>query len=88
VESKLDQIIETLTDIRVTLADHSHIMQRNTEDLAEHIRRTNILETRQEAHGKDLQEALLPIKALKFVGSLIIGISAVTAAIYGLIQLI
>ena len=39
---------ETLMDLNRTLASNTTILQRNTEDLSEHMRRTEILEQRVE----------------------------------------
>ena len=61
------QIQETLLDMNKNLASNTAILQRNTEDLSEHMRRTDLLETRVE-HTEQ------PIKFMKtlliLIGSL------------------
>lgn len=45
-ENKLDQILEQLTDIKVVQATHTVLHTKNSEDLEEHIRRTEAAEAR------------------------------------------
>lgn len=51
-------IQETLMDLSKTLASNTAILQRNTEDLSEHMRRTEILELR-------IEKTEQPIKFIK-----------------------
>jgi hypothetical protein len=88
MENKTDQIFEALSAIRVTLAEHTLVLQRNTEDLAEHMRRTKALEERNEAHSKLIQDAAFPIKAFQYIGSIVIAVTGLALTIYGLVQLI
>lgn len=94
VEEKLDKIIEKLHSNSIELAKHGLLHQKNTEDLETHIKRTDLLEKHMEVEHleirqehkelkKDLQTALLPIKAFQFLAKLCIGLTA----IYGLVRL-
>lgn len=44
--SNEDKILHTLTEIKVDVAEIKKDVSVNTEDLSEHIRRTNILESK------------------------------------------
>lgn len=44
--NKEDQILEHITEIRVCLTRIEGDIERNTDDLEEHIQRTNILENK------------------------------------------
>lgn len=57
-EEKLDKILEDLTDLKVIQERHSVLHEKNTEDLAEHIRRT----AQNEEMIKSLSDDLAPIK--------------------------
>lgn len=43
-EQKLDRVLEQLSNHSVVLAEHTILHKQNTEDLREHIKRTNLLE--------------------------------------------
>lgn len=88
MESKIDQIFESLSAIRVTLAEHTIVLQRNTEDVAEHIRRTNALEARHDEQSRRIEEAAFPVKAMKYIGSIVIAIAGLALTLYGLIQIV
>lgn len=57
IRSRLDTVAETQ-------AEHSIILEENADDLAEHIRRTEMLE-------EQMETALLPIKIMKWAGAVI-----------------
>ena len=82
---KLDDLNDKLNDQAVVLARHTFLHEKNTEDLAEHIKRTNALETKQKAHEAhvhtQLSEALLPIKSFKFLTKLAGGILTLVAVL-------
>ena len=60
IEAKLDKVIDKQQEQAVIQERHSVLHEKNSEDLAEHIRRTNILE-------EQMQTALLPIRASKWL---------------------
>ncbi len=41
----MSEIREDITEIKVTLGKHTLILERNTEDMARHIMRTDLLQT-------------------------------------------
>lgn len=85
IETKIDKITDKIETLSNLAAKHEVLHKKNTEDLAEHIKRTDKLEDRMEQHSTDhnkkLEEALLPIKAAKFLVALAVGISAIVAVI-------
>ena len=46
IEQKVDRALENQTTMLLTLTKHESILDRNTEELEEHIRRTNLLESK------------------------------------------
>ena len=82
---KLESMTDKLNDQAVVLARHTFLHEKNTEDLAEHIKRTNALETKQEAHEvhvhTQMSEALLPIKSFKFLTKLAGGMLTLAAVL-------
>lgn len=83
---RLDRILDKLTDMAVDIGRMALSVEKNTEDIGEHIRRTDLLEkkldTYEEKYDDRLEEALLPIRwgklTLKFTGWL--------AAIFGVAE--
>lgn len=55
LSDKLDKLIETVTDIKVEQAKQGIILQTNTEDLKDHMRRTEIAEQRLDLLTADVQ---------------------------------
>lgn len=77
IEHKLDALFEMNVKQSGILERHSVLHEKNSDDLAEHIRRTNILE-------EQMSEALIPIKFLK----MLVAVSLGGAAILGLFKII
>lgn len=50
IAAKLDKIQDDTTDIKVRLARHEVILEKNTVDLERHIKRTDLLEEKLELH--------------------------------------
>lgn len=48
IEQKLDRVLEQLSNQSVTLAEHTIIHKQNAKDLKDHIKRTNLLESKLE----------------------------------------
>jgi hypothetical protein len=88
IEDKLDKIQDKQSEHSVVLERHSQLHSKNSDDLATHIKRTDLLEDRMEIHAKEhdskLEIALQPIKAFKFLAKFAAG----AASIYGLIKLV
>lgn len=89
LEEKLDRVVDGLTRQAI-------LHERNATNLEEHMRRTLAAEARmgviEDRHAtferkaqKQLDVALLPIKAVKWLTALVIGGAAVVSAIRGLI---
>lgn len=87
LETKIDDVIKTLSEQNATLAVHSQLHLQNSKDLEVHIKRTDLLEAMVADNKRNIQEdlelALSPIKTAKFLakaGAVITGIvSAVMA---------
>lgn len=84
MDNRVDIIIEDVrqlradtAEIREILARNTEILDRNTRDVEKHIKRTELLE-------EAMETALLPIKASKLFGQLIIGLGAVYGALKAL----
>ena len=84
IDQKLDKIIDKLSEHSEVLAKHGVVHEQNSKELAHHIARTNALETKLE---KDMEIALQPIKAFKFLTKLAAGIVtlAATLKLFGVI---
>lgn len=76
--NKLEKILEQLSDIKVVLERHTVLHEKNTDDLAEHIRRTDLLETK-------LEEELGPIKSHVTKVDITIKVIGIAAATLGAI---
>lgn len=46
LESKLDKVVESVSDLKTSVARIEVHVEKNTEDLAEHMRRTALAENR------------------------------------------
>lgn len=57
-----------------TLAKNTAILEQNTDSLREHMRRTELLE-------KQMDTALLPIRAIKWLASVVIAIGSIYSVI-------
>ena len=68
---------QKVDDISEIQAKHTVILERNTESLVEHVRRTNLLE-------EQLEVALIPIKVARIVGYIIGLLGTVVGAILAL----
>lgn len=88
LENKLDALFELNVKQSGILERHSVLHEKNTEDLATHIKRTDLIEARIEqqdkANSAKLDEALIPIKFLK----MLVAVSLGGAAILGLFKII
>lgn len=80
-EKHIDILIEDvrvirsdITDMKEVLVQNTETLKFNTNNLAEHMRRTELLE-------KSMETALLPIKAAKLVSQVVIGVAAVYGAL-------
>lgn len=83
LEHKLDALFEMNVKQSGILERHSVLHEKNTEDLAEHIRRTDLIEERLEQQSKEqnikMDEALLPIKAFKLLTATSVGALSIYA---------
>lgn len=84
-DSKVDKILEAITEIKVTLERHSVLHEKNTDDLDHHIKRTDLNEARIDKIEDRQHELELSIakdksfvmgnwKAVIFIGSVISGV--------------
>jgi len=78
IELKLDRILDKLGEHSEVLARHGVIHEQNAKELSHHIARTDALETKLE---KDMEIALQPIKAFKFLTKLAAGALTLAAAL-------
>lgn len=77
IEDKLDNLFELNVDQIRVLERHSVLHDRNTEDLAVHIKRTNLLENQ-------MTEALKPIEWARMTGRILLWISGAVIPIIAL----
>ena len=89
IEDKIDKILDTLSDQASTLAKHGVLHEQNAKELATHIARTNALEEHMEAEhrslNKQLDTALLPIRAAKLLVAVALGLTAIIT-LYSMIK--
>lgn len=72
MKDQIDKLTDRLTEVSVHLGRIDERLSHYNESLDEHIRRTAILEA-------NMETALLPIKVLKTVGSVLAGAAALAA---------
>lgn len=77
MDQKIDRILDKIEDLAVEQARTNVRLDTYNAQLAEHIRRTSILE-------EQMKTALLPIQT----GKVAVALSAGAATIYGLIRLL
>jgi hypothetical protein len=82
---KLDKIMDKLVEVSISVAEIRKDVARNTDDLAEHIKRTDLrielIEQEAKAHNAKLEEALTPIRWLKGA----VALCSIVGVIIGLI---
>lgn len=84
LEEKVDKILEDITVIKVELAETKVILDRNTESLQEHMRRTEILETKFES---DLEPIKKHVAHVEGAGKLLVLGSVLVGIVLGLLEL-
>ena len=67
LDTKLDTIIEHQTDVRVRLERINFLVEKNTCDLSEHIRRTNLLEMKTGKLEKRVDRLEEPRRVLNYL---------------------
>lgn len=84
-DQKLDKILDKLGEHSEVLAKHGLIHEQNAKELAHHIARTNALEEHMDAEHREMKQnletALQPIKAFKFLTKLAAGALTLAAAL-------
>ena len=80
LSDKVDKILELVTEVRIDQAKQAVVLQRNTDDLELHIKRTALAEERIEAME-------LPMRLLKYAVLGLISIATGVGAVYTTIQL-
>lgn len=81
MDSRLDKIHAEVVDIKIMVAKNTITLEQNTKDMAEHIKRTSILEDQ-------MKTALIPITLSKWV-AVLLGVGAsVAAIIYTIIDIV
>jgi hypothetical protein len=82
---RLDVVIQKLTEMAETLGYVKGHVEKNTADLEEHIRRTNLLETKldksEEKWEDKMDEALVPVRWGKTTLKIIAGGGAIAAIV-------
>lgn len=85
----LNKLVDDMAHVRETLATNTAILEINTDQLKEHMRRTQALESKVEIDRKELdtklEEALLPIKTAKALGKFsawLAGLSTLVIIVY------
>lgn len=88
------KVFEELSHVRETLVKNTTILEINTDQLKEHIRRTEALEAKVDLERKEvdrkLEEALLPIKVVKSLArfsGIVAALSSLGVVIYKIVGL-
>ena len=88
------RIFEELSHVRETLARNTAILEVNTDQLKEHIRRTEALEAKVDLDRKEidskLEQALLPIKTVKALArfsGIVAALSSLAILVYKIVGL-
>ena len=91
IETKLDKILETQIEHSILLSRHTTLHEKNTADLEYHIARTNELQNKVERHEVkvdiQMEEALLPIKSIKWLGKVLAGCLVVASLIIAILKI-
>lgn len=92
MDEKLDKIIDKLHEIDVKVERNTVVLGKNADDIAEHIRRTDLLETyikkREEVVEGQLTEALKPVNWIRITVKVIAGLSVTVGLVLGIIKLL
>lgn len=88
IEEKVDKIIETQSDMRVDIAEIRKDINRNTGDMAHHIKRTDLLQDKVENNEERIYKLEEPKIFKKYLLKIVAAIGAIGGAIYGIIRLI
>jgi hypothetical protein len=84
-----DRLFEMLTELKVGQATTNERLAHYNASLDEHIKRTELLESRQDEFekytNKQLEVAILPIKSIKWIAGAAITIGAVVSALKSII---
>jgi hypothetical protein len=85
IELKVDKVLDILMVHTEALAKHGVLHEKNAKELETHIARTNALEEHMDLEHKEMKKnleiALLPIKATKWLGGLIAGLVPILAVL-------
>jgi hypothetical protein len=83
MEEKLDKIFEKISNLSVDVAQMAVSVEKNTQDLAYHIRRTDLLDEKlekaEETWHTQLEEALVPVRWGKTTFKLLAAAGAIVA---------
>lgn len=80
LHSRIDDLVSTVTDIRVLVERNTVTLEKNTDDVERHIRRTDILEER-------MEQALAPSRYFKWFAGTCGVLSLLVGLAYGILQL-
>lgn len=80
MDQKLDKIIDEVAEIKIIVAKNTFMLEKNTEDIEHHIKRTDLLQDQ-------MQTALIPIRFAKWSAA-VLGVGAtIIGAIYGMVEI-
>ena len=91
VLEKLDKIQDDVSDIKVENAKQTADINRNTDDLKKHIRRSDLLEVLVEKHKEDTVVHKVPLTVKNLFMKIVYlstGIGAIAGATYGILRLL
>ena len=77
----VNRIADKLDKVEDISIRNSMVLDRNTDDMAEHIKRTNLLQAQ-------MKTALIPIKVAKWIGGSLAFVSVLVGIIVGVLQLL
>lgn len=88
IKASQKEIEKNQTEIKVVQARMEVHVEKNTEDLAEHMRRTEVLESLHKDNQIRIEKLEAPKKAWKMVGGWVLRVGSLSAAIAGVLKLI
>ena len=83
----LETIASDVVSIKVTQAEMKKDVERNADDLKEHMRRTDVLEKLHEENQNRISKLEEPSKAISIITGWIITVGSLVGAIYGILKL-
>jgi len=83
-----EKLLEEISELKIMLVKQEGILEKQEENIAEHIKRTNLLEDNIELLRTEVRPIQLHVSNIKFLGKLFIGFSMLIGIIVGIIKIL